>query len=153
MEVCLKQHVYQSSYLEFLRTIQLYYNRKQNHRTWLKGWLKERLDLRFDNLLREVEKSVLLDQQTLFMYVPVHFWWIIGNNYAFYSKRRLDHATLFHSISDQTILCTTTSVAQIVWSCVGHIMETNCNTVCQRSLLRYYNDVLTDCHYDCSCSF
>jgi hypothetical protein len=56
-----------------LRTIQLD-NQKQHHRAWMKEWLKERLDFRFDNLLREVEMSVLLDQQTLFTYVPFHFW-------------------------------------------------------------------------------
>jgi len=70
----------------------------------MKGWLKEILDFRFDSLLREVEMSVLLDQQTLFMYVPFHSWRIIGNNYGSFSKRRLDHATLLHSISDQAVL-------------------------------------------------
>lgn len=49
-------------------------NWKQNQRAWMKEWLKERLDFRFDNLLREVEMSVLLDQQTLFMYVHLYFW-------------------------------------------------------------------------------
>jgi len=55
------------------RTIQLD-NQKQNQRAWMKDWLKERLDFRFDNLLRDVEMSVLVDLQTLFMYVPFHFW-------------------------------------------------------------------------------
>jgi len=55
------------------RTMQLD-NWKQNQRAWMKEWLKERLDFRFDNLLREVEMSVLLDQQTLFMYVHLYFW-------------------------------------------------------------------------------
>jgi len=56
-----------------LRTIRD--NQKQHHRAWMKEWLKERLDFIFDNLLREVEMSVLLDdQRTLFTYVPFHFW-------------------------------------------------------------------------------
>jgi hypothetical protein len=69
--------------------------------------------------------------QSLFTNVPLHFWWIIGNNYICYSKRRHDPDRLLCNTSNKTILWQhvgTTSAIQNAWSCMDCFTNTNCTT-------------------------